>query len=53
MYISNSNSPFPYHVRAIDPSTRYIDTLQLQTTVRGRHRMKKMRRRGAEAAQKA
>jgi hypothetical protein len=41
MYISNSNSPIPSHVRDIVPSTHYIDTVQLQTTVRGRHRMTK------------
>jgi hypothetical protein len=41
MYISNSNSPFPSHVRDIVPSTYYIDRVQLLTTVRGRHRMTK------------
>jgi hypothetical protein len=41
MYISNSNSPFPSHVRDIVLSTHYIDTVQLLTTVRGRHRMTK------------
>jgi hypothetical protein len=46
MYISNNNSPCPPHVRAIDLSTHYIDTVQLKTTVRGRHRVKKRRRCG-------
>jgi hypothetical protein len=41
MYISNNNSPFPSHVRDIVPSTHYIDTVQLLTTVRGIHRMTK------------
>jgi hypothetical protein len=47
MYISKSNSPCPPRVRDNDPSTHYIDTVQLQTTVRGSHRMTK----GAGTAQ--